>query len=161
MKTYRLAILLTIVLLTLVVTQRVLATPDPPRVLVNHDTRQCDPLVYWRDECGEIILPVGWEFHTENTCPADYTVVELSRLEWDKYQNAFCCQNYGGMNCPETPTLTTAPSPSATPTPEPETQPTGETAPENPQILPLAGGLSLLTGIGLGIYGLLSKRRAR
>jgi len=156
----RLAVFFSIVLLTLVITERVLATPDPPRVLVNHDTRQCDPLVYWRDECGEIILPTGWEFHDENSCPADYTVIELSRLEWDKYQNAFCCQNYGGMNCPETLTIP-APSPSITPSPKPESPPTGGQASEGPQILPVAGGLSLLTGLGLGIYGLLSKRRAR
>lgn len=160
MKIRRLVILLTVILLTLAVTQRVLATPDPPRVLVNHGTRQCDPLVYWRDECGEIILPAGWEFHDENACPAGYTVIELSQLEWGKYQNAFCCQNYGGLNCPETLTLP-APSPSETSSPEQEIPPTGGEAPANPQILSVAGGLSLLTGLGLGIYGLLSKRRAR
>ena len=151
------------ILLTFGVAQTVFATPDAPRVVINHTTRECDPLVYWRDECGEIILPSGWEYHTESACTAEYTVTQLERLPWDLYQNDFCCQHYGGMNCPEENQASLSPDPLVAPviasaapvaTPEPARPSPGSV------ILPLAGGLSLLAGIGLGVYGLLGRKKS-
>ncbi len=150
------------ILLTFGIVQSVFATPDPPRVVINHTTRECDPLVYWRDECGEVTLPSGWEYHPESACPAEYTITELEGLEWDKYQNDFCCQNYGGMNCPQENQAGLSPNPpvtlvieTATPsaTPEPARPSPGSV------ILPVAGGLSLLAGIGLGVYGFLLRKQ--
>lgn len=150
------------ILLSFGVVQTVFATPDAPRVVVNHTTRECDPLVYWRDECGEVTLPSGWEYHTESACPAEYAVTELEKLEWKKFQNDFCCQHYGGMNCTEENPASLSPSPlvtlviettTSTATPEP-----GESDPGS-IVLPVTGGLSLLAGLGLGVYGLLARKQ--
>jgi hypothetical protein len=160
----RLILLISVfILLTFDIVQTVFATPDAPRVVINHTTRECDPLVYWRDECGEVTLPSGWEYHTESACPAEYTVTELQQLEWKKYQNDFCCQNYGGTNCPGENPASLSPSPLLTlviETAAPAATP--EPAGPSPRsvILPVAGGLSLLAGLGLGIYSLLGRKKA-
>ena len=151
------------ILLTFGVAQTVFATPDAPRVVINHTTRECDPLVYWRDECGEIILPSDWEYHTESACPAEYTVTELERLPWDMYQSDFCCQHYGGMNCPQENQVSLSPGPLVTiaiETAAPATTPEPAKPSLGSVILPVAGGLSLLAGIGLGIYSLLGRKKA-
>lgn len=129
-------LILAIFFLALGWAQTVSATPDAPRVVVNPATRECAPVVYWRDECGEAILPSGWEFSPESTCPADYTVVQrLPGVAWKNYQSDFCCMSRGEDYCPQ-----------------PE-------APQGPEVLPIAGGLSLLAGLGLGAYKLFAGKK--
>lgn len=123
-------------LLTFGLTQTVFATPDPPRVVINPSTRQCAPVVYWQDECGSLILPPGWEFSTESTCPAGYTQVNsLPHQEWKKQPNDFCCMSRGGDYCPRPNLL------------------------KSPEILPVAGGFFILAGLGLGTYAFLTRKR--
>jgi hypothetical protein len=152
MKNYRLLLFAILLFLSFFTTQQVLATPDAPRVVINPTTLTCDPVFYWRDECGEAILPEGWQYWNESTCPAGYSETDL-QAEWRKYQTNFCCQARGGDYCgASTPLQTEMPSPIATPA---ETQ---APAPDN-NLLKLAGSISILTGIGLGIYGLRRKRK--
>lgn len=67
-----------------------LAAPMPPRTLVNHQTRQCAQIVPG-DECGDVVLPAGWEYmEDDQSCPADYTTIEL-RPEWVHFKTDFCC----------------------------------------------------------------------
>jgi hypothetical protein len=147
MKITRFFILLIVAGLSLVAIRTALATPDAPRVVVNSSTLACDPVFYWRDECGEAVLPSGWEFSAGSACPAGYTVSEL-KAEWSKYQNDFCCQARGGGYCP-------AAQPGASPSPLVGETPTP--APSAPDLtLPLAGGASLLAGLAFGAYKFLT-----
>ena len=152
MKFTRFFILLMAAGLSLVAVRTALATPDAPRVVVNSSTLACDPVFYWRDECGEAVLPSGWEFSTGSACPAGYTVTEL-KAEWSKYQNDFCCQARGGGYCPAAQ-AEASPSPlnGETPTSAPVQAPAPDLT------LPLAGGASLLAGLAFGAYKLLTGR---
>ncbi|MCG2785593.1 MAG: hypothetical protein L6461_10855 [Anaerolineae bacterium] len=108
-----------------------------------------------------MILPSGWEYHPESVCPAEYTITELQQLEWKKYQNDFCCQHYGGTNCQENQ-ASLSPGPLVTPVSEtaaPATTPEPAWPSPGSVVLPVAGGLSLLAGIGLGVYGLLLRKQ--
>lgn len=137
-----------IFLLAFGLTQTVFATPDPPRVAINSSTLECDPVFYWRDECGEAVLPQGWEYFVESACPNGYTVTEL-RTEWIKYQNDFCCQNFGGNNCPD---AQASASPSPLVTLVVDVQDNNE-IPDKDGVFPVVGGVSLLAGLVLGALG--------
>lgn len=157
MKLPRFFVCLLVVGLSLIMVRTALATPDAPRVVVNPSTLACDPVFYWRDECGEAILPSGWEFSTENACPTGYTVTEL-KAEWSQYQTDFCCQARGGGYCP-------AGQPGALPSPfvtEPLTStpvPVSAPAPAPDLTLPVAGGASILAGLAFGAYKLLTGKK--
>lgn len=64
------------------------AAPMPPRTAVNHAARECAQVLPG-DECGDAILPAGWEY-VDGDCPADYARVEL-RLQWSHFKAPFCC----------------------------------------------------------------------
>jgi len=64
----------------------------PPRPVVNHSTRQCAVIVPG-DECGDVILPTGWEYLDEaagEKCPDGYSTIEL-HPEWAKFKVEHCC----------------------------------------------------------------------
>lgn len=64
--------------------------PMPPRTVVNPETRQCAMLVPG-DECGDVVLPPGWEYlPAGEACPQGYAVIEL-RPEWVHFKAPFCC----------------------------------------------------------------------
>ena len=76
--------------LTLALAAAALAAPMPPRPLVNHQTRQCAQIVPG-DECGDVVLPPGWEYlESDQDCPAGYTTVDL-RPEWVHFKVPVCC----------------------------------------------------------------------
>lgn len=149
-----------VLILTLGLTQTVLATPDAPRAAINPATLECMPIVYWRDECRELILPSGWEYSAESTCPAGYIEIPDFELEILMYKNPFCCQQRGEEYClvTETPQRSQATLiiETKTPTAAPELveRSTGSKA------LPIAGGLSLLAGLGLGVYQFLARKKS-
>jgi hypothetical protein len=68
------------------------AAPMPPRPVVNPETREC-ALVVPGDECGDLVLPAGWQYlepASDGNCPADYAVVEL-QAEWAGFKIPRCC----------------------------------------------------------------------
>ncbi len=64
------------------------AAPLPPRRVVNHQARQCAEIIPG-DECGDVVLPQGWEY-LDAECPQDYAIVEL-RPDWTPFKASFCC----------------------------------------------------------------------
>jgi len=151
--------LLAVLILSFGLTPRVFATPDPPRAAINPSTLECVPSVYWRDECRELLLPAGWEYTNSSTCPAGYTEIARFDLEILRFQNDYCCRQSGGDFCPET---MASPSPLVTLNIEPETPtalPTPVETSTDSNALPIAGGLFLLAGLGLGAYALLRRKR--
>jgi hypothetical protein len=69
-----------------------LAAPLPPSPVVNPETRQC-ALVVPGDECGDLVLPPGWQYldpAVGGECPVDYTTVEL-HTEWAGFKIPRCC----------------------------------------------------------------------
>jgi hypothetical protein len=68
------------------------AAPMPARPVVNHQTRQCAVIVTG-DECGDVILPTGWEYLNEaagEKCPDGYTTIDL-HPDWAHFKVAHCC----------------------------------------------------------------------
>jgi hypothetical protein len=66
--------------------------PMPPLTVINHKTHQCAQIVPG-DECGDVILPADWVYLDPalgETCPADYTMIDL-RPEWVHFKVSFCC----------------------------------------------------------------------
>ena len=79
-------------LFLLLLTSGVDAAPMPPQPVINHQTRQCAVIVPG-DECGDVILPPGWENLDEaagETCPSDYTTIDL-HPEWARFKVEHCC----------------------------------------------------------------------
>jgi hypothetical protein len=70
----------------------VYAAPLPPRWVINPQAQQCARVIPG-DECGDIVLPAGWEYQDASSgasCPAGYTEVEL-RPGWTHFKAQFCC----------------------------------------------------------------------
>ena len=70
----------------------VFAAPMPPRPVVNHQTRQCAVIVTG-DECGDVVLPSGWEYLDEASgelCPNGYATIDLNP-EWAHFKATHCC----------------------------------------------------------------------
>jgi len=68
------------------------AAPAPPKVVVNHETRQCAE-IFGGDECMDCNPPEGWEvlgFSPPAACPADYTLVEIEPI-CTHFKVEFCC----------------------------------------------------------------------
>jgi hypothetical protein len=84
--------------LALAVSGVALAAPMPPRTVINHETRQCAMLVPG-DECGDVILPPGWDYLPPGeSCPAGYTTVDL-RPDWAHFKVAHCCtEGHSGVS---------------------------------------------------------------
>ncbi len=139
MRNYWFFLALAVLIVSFGHTQNVFATPAPPRVVINPHTQQCDEDFYWTDECGQAILPTGWEFYAGEKCPAGYGHVHLA-AEWEIYPSELCCNLYGGnpKYCPSAIPRLSVPN----------------------QWLPWFGGLLILTGISLGSYRLLLKRKS-
>ena len=76
------------------------AAPMPPRLVVNHQTRQCAEIVPG-DECGDVVLPPDWEYlePTEGVkCPDDYTLVEFYP-DWVHFKVSHCCtEGHSGVS---------------------------------------------------------------
>jgi len=85
----KIVILLLFVFLSVTV---VFAAPLPQRPVVNHQTHEC-AMITPGDECGDVVLPPGWEYLDEaagETCPVGYTTIELYP-EWTKFKAPHCC----------------------------------------------------------------------
>jgi hypothetical protein len=68
------------------------AAPLPPKVIVNHQTREC-AIVIEGDECMDCFIPEGWDelgMYGDVECPADYTKIDL-RLECQPFKIDRCC----------------------------------------------------------------------
>jgi len=71
------------------------AAPLPPRQIVNHQLRQC-AVITPGDECGDAILPPGWEY-TDAECPAGYTTGS-PQIEWAHFKVPWCCtESHSGV----------------------------------------------------------------
>jgi len=71
----------------------VAAEPQPPKVVVNHDTQECGE-IFGGDECMDCFpAPEGWEvlgYTLEATCPEGYTTVEVDYV-CQAFKDPFCC----------------------------------------------------------------------
>lgn len=80
--------------------QRAGAAPLPPKLVVNHDLKQCAE-IFAGDECMDCFAPAGWEdlgFSSDAVCPADYSWVELE-TECQPFKTVFCCtQGHSGAH---------------------------------------------------------------
>ena len=68
------------------------AAPLPPKVIVNHQTREC-AIVIEGDECTDCFIPEGWDelgMYGVVECPAEYTKIDR-RLECQPFQIDRCC----------------------------------------------------------------------
>jgi hypothetical protein len=76
------------------------AAPMPPSPVVNHQTHQCAVIVPG-DECGDVILPSGWEYLDEaagEVCPEGYATIEL-HPEWAHFKVPHCCmEGHSGVS---------------------------------------------------------------
>ncbi len=76
------------------------AAPMPPSPVVNHQTRQC-AIITPGDECGDVILPAGWEYLDEAAgegCPEGYASIELYP-EWAHFKVSHCCtEGHSGVS---------------------------------------------------------------
>ncbi len=76
------------------------AAPMPPRIVVNHQTRQCAEIVPG-DECGDVVLPPDWEYLDPDAgekCPESYTLIDLSP-DWVHFKVSFCCtEGHSGVS---------------------------------------------------------------
>lgn len=73
-----------------------IAAPLPPRRVINHQARQCAEIIPG-DECGDVVLPPGWEY-IDVECPQEYAVVDL-RPEWVPFKVSFCCtEGHSGVS---------------------------------------------------------------
>ena len=78
-KGYLAAVVILVLLGVMVSWGRVTAAPAPPKVVVNHETRQCAE-IFGGDECMDCNPPQGWEvlgYSPPAVCPVDYTLVEI------------------------------------------------------------------------------------
>jgi hypothetical protein len=72
--------------------QRALAAPAPPQLVVNHETKQCAEFSAG-DECVSCVPPAGWEIlgnSVETECPAGYAQVEIVPICAAR-KVSFCC----------------------------------------------------------------------
>jgi hypothetical protein len=74
------------------------AAPQPPLVVVNHETKECGTIM-GGDECMDCFPPEGWEilgFQAE--CPAGYTEVSDIPSTCKHFKDQFCCtQGHSGV----------------------------------------------------------------
>lgn len=69
------------------------AEPQPPKVVVNHDTQECGE-IFGGDECMDCLPALrGWEalgYAFEAACPEGYTTVEVDYV-CQAFKDEFCC----------------------------------------------------------------------
>jgi hypothetical protein len=71
----------------------VFATPTPPLVVVNHDTKECAE-IFGGDECKLCYAPIGWEelgYQGRAQCPKEYAIVKIKERNCIPVQSEFCC----------------------------------------------------------------------
>ncbi len=93
MKRKGLWVALASVALLLLATGCLLAAPQPPKLVVNHETKQCAE-IFGGDECMDCDPPPGWEilgYVDQHECPADYTFVEDLDYTCQGFKDEFCC----------------------------------------------------------------------
>jgi hypothetical protein len=81
-----------VIILVFLYIQTTTAAPMPPRPVINHQSKECAEIVPG-DECGDVVLPTGWEYLDPSNgeqCPQDYTIVELSP-DWVHFKVPHCC----------------------------------------------------------------------
>ncbi|MGQ9600661.1 MAG: hypothetical protein ACUVWZ_14755 [Anaerolineae bacterium] len=69
------------------------AAPLPPRLAVNHETRQCGEFI-GGDECMDCFPPAGWEVlgvAFDVSCPEGYTHVGQIDYHCQPFKVSFCC----------------------------------------------------------------------
>jgi hypothetical protein len=72
--------------------QTVLAEPAPPKLVVNHDTKECAE-IFGGDECMDCFPPEGWEilgWSYQAECPQGYTFTEVEE-NCIPFKDEFCC----------------------------------------------------------------------
>lgn len=89
----------TFFILLLVPWENVLAAPQPPKLVVNHESKQCAE-IFGGDECMDCFPPEGWkvlDYSYEVECPADYKWVENVDYTCQSFKDQFCCtQGHSG-----------------------------------------------------------------
>jgi hypothetical protein len=74
------------------------ATPTPPVLIVNGETRECSQVIQG-DDCSWCDLPAGWEIlgpAGQTSCPEGYAQVANPGMECRLYETPFCCS--GGVH---------------------------------------------------------------
>jgi len=74
------------------------ATPTPPVILVNHESRECSQVIQG-DDCSWCEPPAGWEVlgrAGEAPCPEGYAQVDGPAMDCRRYETPFCCS--GGVH---------------------------------------------------------------
>jgi hypothetical protein len=85
--------------------QEALATPTPPYLLVNHETRECGER-WIGDDCRWCDPLPGWEvvgLASSNQCPEGYAWLDRVEMDCRGYENQFCCS--GGSHRGDCPNL--------------------------------------------------------
>lgn len=80
-------------ILLLVPWSGLVAAPLPPRLVVNHETRQCGEF-FVGDECMDCFPPAGWEVlgvTSAVSCPEGYTDVGRIDSHRQPLKASFCC----------------------------------------------------------------------
>ncbi len=100
MKRFLTIIFLAVLGLILFIPGRVsLATPTPPYVIINKETKECY-ITILGDDCSWCNPPAGWEVQgvatadANHACPDGYTRIEKLQMECNRYKNQFCCSGY-------------------------------------------------------------------
>jgi len=94
----RLALILPVLLALLAPAGTLFATPTPPVILANHETRECSQVIQG-DDCSWCEPPAGWEVlgpAGSAPCPEGYAQVEPPEMECRLYETSFCCS--GGVH---------------------------------------------------------------
>ncbi len=99
MRFSRIIIIVILIGIVFFIVGKVQAEMMPPRIAVNHETKECAEY-NCGDECSDCILPEGWVtlgYAYQVSCPADYSVVEIDAV-WKPLTNEFCCTpGHSGM----------------------------------------------------------------
>ena len=94
----RLALMLATLLAALWPAGTSFATPTPPVILVNHETRECSEVIQG-DDCSWCDPPAGWEVlggAGQVSCPDGYAEVDAPAMDCRRYETPFCCS--GGVH---------------------------------------------------------------
>ncbi len=82
-----------LVILLLIPWSGLVAAPLPPRLAVNHETRQCGEF-FAGDECMDCFPPAGWEVlgvTSAVSCPEGYTDIGRIDHQCQPLKASFCC----------------------------------------------------------------------
>jgi hypothetical protein len=93
----KIGVLFAVLIVSLFVTSPAAATPTPPVLVVNHNTKQCAGFIQG-DDCHWCEPLEGWEilgYAREVSCPAGYEDLGFQGMTGNcrGYKNQFCCSN--------------------------------------------------------------------